>query len=177
MLIYRRKTIAISLSVVALAAVVISILSLGHSSSAQQYTVPPPHAGTYTHVFRETTESGSSLPEWQPPVTVIMAQETDASGLLTEVRWSSHQSLGDFGAFISLTIDGVSQEFPLSYEHQNKRDVGRVYQDGGDFRLPLGDGVRFKRSFQVKFYGRPLSPGQVAGGANMKNAFIAWRLD
>jgi hypothetical protein len=172
----------VKLTTAILVAVVLTVwLSMAsifsHSGLAQQYTVPPPHAGTYTHEFRETTESGSSLPEWQPPTTVIIASANDASGLLTEVRWFSHQSLGDFGAFISITIDGVTQEFPLSYGHMNQRDVGKVYQDNGVFRLPLGDGIRFKRSFQVKFFGRPLSPGQVAGGANMKDAFVAWRLD
>jgi hypothetical protein len=137
----------------------------------------PPYLGNLQMVFLEKAEYSVSAPLYDPPTTVIVASDTGKAGYVTDVRWTSHTSMGDFGTYISLTIDGLAHAFPLTYGHQNQRDVGRVYGSGPIFRLPLGDGVRFNNSFTVKVYGLPLSPGQVAGGGGVYNIYVGYRTD
>jgi hypothetical protein len=144
---------------------------------AVQNPVPPPYSGKFEKRFLEKAEFSVSAPNYEPPVTTVVWSVNNASGWLTHVRWTSHKSMGGFGTYISLMVDGVTHEFPLAYGHENQRNVGLVYSDGGAFSLPFGDGVRFRNSFEVKVYGRALMPGQVAGGGGLYNIYVGYRTD
>lgn len=138
--------------------------------------LPPAHAGRFHHVFLEKAEFSSSLPNWEPPTITIVAKEHNMTGLLTDVRWTAHKSMGSFGTYISLTMDGQTHVFPLAYGHETQRNVGAVYADSGVYRLPLGAGLRVRNSFEVRVYGIPFQHG-LSGGGGVYNILIAWRQD
>jgi hypothetical protein len=157
--------------------IILALTTFINSVAAADNLPPPPYAGVFHMTFRESAEYSVSAPLYPPPVINIVASVDKTSGWLTDVRWTKHTSMGDFGTFIIVDIDGKNHVFPLAYEHENKRNVGLVYNEGGHFSLPFGGGVRFNKSFEIRVYGLPIHPGQVAGGGGLYNIYVGYRTD
>lgn len=127
--------------------------------------------------FTERAEFSSSLPTLPPPVDTIVADVRGKSGVLEEVRWSKHSSMGGYGTRLQVEIDALpAYVFDLAYGHESERNLGAVYQSGGAYRLPLGVGLRFQNRCSVTVSGRPIVPGN-SGGGGVYNIFIGWRED
>jgi hypothetical protein len=81
----------------------------------------------------------------------------DAPGVLTEVRWSSSVGAVGHSLYLNLYIDrdvGGSPDLrvPIRYE---LRDAATSFKEGEHYRVPLGTGIEFQKTFTIVFGSRP----------------------
>ena len=114
----------------------------------------------------------------QPAHTIGAANE---AGRLMAVRWERIQAAGDIVVWLDLEIDDYQPtrfQLHLSVGNEPRDSMQAVMRAaGGHYELPLGDGLRYEKSFLVRVFGSKVQSGNMAGGAEIWHPTVIWRPD
>lgn len=90
-------------------------------------------------------------------------------GVLKEVRWLKSQATGAATISISIIVnDTVRYNCILNPANTN------LYNEGAYFRLPLGEGIRFRKCCYVNFSVGWFKPAGLSGTGRFDNMLVLW---